>query len=95
MKLTKDFILDDQYNIRLSSKKLTSGRYQVKFYATVKEDKSLYGYLLVEAQEKLSTVVSKIRGRLETLDHTFDYHHFHLYHVGKVIEDEPNFMIFE
>lgn len=37
------------YRLRLSAKRLKSGKCQVKFYATLLHGKQLYGYLLVDA----------------------------------------------
>ncbi|SNS77548.1 hypothetical protein SAMN05421640_1188 [Ekhidna lutea] len=94
MEVAKDLILDDYYKLRISSKKLSSGRYQVKFFATVKESKQLYGYVLVEADETLKSVISRIRKRLRELDLSVEFHHLHLFNVGQ--ERQPaNLMIFE
>ena len=94
MHLAKDLILDDYYKLRISSKKLRSGRYQVKFFATIREKKQLYGYVLVEAEETLKSVIGRIKERLEELDYGHESNHFHLYNVGQ--ESQPtNLMIFE
>ena len=94
MQLAKDLILDDYYKLRISSKKLQSGRYQVKFFATIREHKELYGYVLVEADETLKSVISRIRRKLKELDNSIEYRHFHLFNVGQ--EHQPsNLMIFE
>lgn len=94
MEVAKDLIIDDYYKLRISSKKLNSGRYQVKFFATVRQDKQLYGYVLVEADETLKSVISRIRKRLKLLDRDAEYAHLHLFHVGQ--EAQPtNLMIFE
>ncbi|MEQ8904121.1 hypothetical protein [Ekhidna sp.] len=92
--LAKDLILDDYYKLKISSKKLNSGRYQVKFFATIRRDKELYGYVLVEADETLKSVIKRIRRRLKELDSSVEYHHFHLYNIGQ--ETQPsNVIIFE
>ncbi len=95
MELAKDLILDDHYKLKISSKKLNSGRFQVKFSATIKNDKQLYGYILVEATETLKSVIEKIRKRLRVLDKSYEYRHFHLYQIGRQHQEEPNFLIFE
>ena len=87
-------ILNDHYRLKISSKKLNSGRFQVKFYATV-DDKDMYGYLLVEPEESLKKVVGKIRRRLNVLNHSIEYHHFHLYDLSNQAQTDPNFLIFE
>jgi len=94
MEVTKDLIVDDHYGLKISSKKLMSGRFQVKFYATVKESKELYGYLLVEPEDSLKYVVGKIRERLDILNHAVEYRHFHLYDLGTENQEDPNFLIF-
>jgi len=94
MQLAKDLILDDYYKLRINSKKLNSGRYQVKFFATIRQGKQLYGYVLVEADETLRSVIHRIRKRLNELDRSVESRHFHLLSVGK--ESQPtNLMIFE
>lgn len=95
MQLAKDLILDDYYKLRITSKKLNSGRFQVKFFATVQKRKQLYGYLLVEADETLKSVITRIRRRLKVLDETSEYRHFHLFQVGRHAQNDPNFMFFE
>lgn len=95
MPLAKDLILDDYYKLRISSKKLNSGRYQVKFFATIERERDLYGYVLVNADETLKTVINKIKIRLETINQTSEHHHFHLYSIGHDRQDELNFMIFQ
>jgi len=94
MEAAKDLILDDYYKLRISSKKLNSGRYQVKFFATIKEKKQLYGYVLVEAEETLRSVIQRIRVRLNDLEQSAEYHHLHLFNVGQM-EQPSNVLIFD
>jgi len=95
MEVMKDLILNDKYRLKITSKKLTSGRFQVKFYATIKKRKQLYGYLLVEPEESLKEVVTKIRERLNMLNHSVEHRHFHLYNIGYTAREDPKFLIFE
>jgi hypothetical protein len=90
-----DLILDDHYKLRITSKKLKSGNYQVKFFASVKKKKELYGYLLVGADETLKTVISKIRQRLGAIDFYDDQKYFDVYNRREKTVHEPNFMIFQ
>ncbi|MEP1094279.1 MAG: hypothetical protein ABJG78_04180 [Cyclobacteriaceae bacterium] len=90
-----DLILDDQYKLRITSKKLKSGNYQVKFFASVKRRRELYGYLLVGADETLKNVISKIRSRLHSLDIQEDKRYFDVYNLRNEAVHEPNFMIFQ
>ena len=48
------------YHIRLFSKKLASGKCQVKFYLNSLQGTDYYGYILAEGKETVSMVVSRI-----------------------------------
>lgn len=90
-----DVTFDDHYNLKLSSKKLKSGKCQVKFFASVRERKDLYGYVLVDADKTLKDVVVNIKEKLHTIRQTRDFHHLHLYSIGKTGKDDLNFIIFD
>lgn len=90
-----DLILDERYKLRITSKKLKSGNYQVKFFASVNERKNLYGYLLVGADETLKGVIQKIKSRLRLLDLKDEARQFDLYNLRADAVQEPNFMIFQ
>lgn len=94
MGLPTDIILDDYYKLRIASKRLSSGRYQVKFFATVQQRKEVYGYLLVESDETLKAVIEKIKKRLKRLDAPTDKHIL-LHHAGHNRITETNLMIFQ
>jgi len=86
---------DDQYKIKITSKKLHSGRCQVKFYANVSEGKQLYGYVLVNAEDTLKKVIERIRMRLDRMKTNDSFHHINLYSIGKKDADDLNFIIFD
>lgn len=90
-----DVAFDDDYSLKLNSKKLKSGKCQVKFYATVRERKDMYGYVLVDADKTLKDVVVTIKEKLHTIRQTKEFHHLHLYSIGKVGRDDMNFIIFD
>ena len=94
MDLAKDLILDDYYKLKISSKRLSSGRYQVKFHASVQGRKDLYGYVLVNSNETLKMVTHKIKKKLQSIESASDYHPFHLYNMQEN-HDGLNFMIFK
>ena len=48
------------YQIRLYSKKLVSGKCQVKFYLSTQEGTKYYGYVLAEGKDTVSQVVARI-----------------------------------
>ncbi|WP_339795339.1 hypothetical protein [uncultured Imperialibacter sp.] len=86
---------DDQYKIKITSKKLHSGRCQVKFYASIADRKQLYGYVLVNAEETLKKVMERIRMRLDRMNTSDSFHHINLYSIGKKDADDLNFIIFD
>lgn len=90
-----DVVLDEEYKLRITSKRLKSGNYQVKFLASVRDKKSLYGYLLVDANETLKNVISKIKRRLHMIDVDSNERSFDLYNMRQELIHEPNFMIFQ
>ncbi len=90
-----DVTFDDEYALKLNSKKLKSGKCQVKFYATIKERKDMYGYVLVDANRTLRDVVVTIKEKLNTIRQTREFHHLHLYSIGKMGKDDINFIIFD
>lgn len=90
-----DFTFDTDYSLKLSSKKLKSGKCQVKFYATVRTNKNMYGYVLAEAEETLREVVGKIKLRLDQVKNRDSFHHINLYTIGKRQPNDTNILIFE
>ena len=69
------------YKLSLSSKRLESGKCQVKFTVTDHEAEVLYGYVLSEAGETLRDVVNKIEQGVK-LSHKSDrLYHSHLYNL--------------
>ncbi|MFY0606833.1 MAG: hypothetical protein JXR10_08960 [Cyclobacteriaceae bacterium] len=90
-----DVHFDSEYALKLKSKKLKSGKCQVKFFATIQERKDLYGYVLVDANKTLKDVVINIKEKLNTIRQTREFHHLHLYSIGKSGKDDMNFIIFD
>ena len=90
-----DVAFDDDYKLKINSKKLKSGKCQVKFSAIVRERKDLYGYVLVDAEQTLKDVVVSIKEKLHTIHQTRDFHNLHLYSIGKSGHEDMNFLIFD
>lgn len=90
-----DVTFNDDYSLKITSKKLKSGKCQVKFYATIRERRDMYGYVLVDAEKTLKDVVVTIKEKLRTIRHTREFHHLHLYSIGKEGKDDMNFFIFD
>lgn len=90
-----DVTFGDDYSLKLFSKKLKSGKCQVKFYASIRQRKDMYGYVLVDADKTLKDVVISIKEKLHTIKQTKEFHHLHLYSIGKIGRDDMNFIIFD
>ena len=88
-------LVDGDYRLRLSSKRLRSGKCQVKFYATLSRGKDLYGYVLVDAEETLKEVVGKIKDRLNQVKFRDTVHHINLYAIGQHTQQPSNFIVFD
>ena len=83
------------YNLKLSSKRLRSGKCQVKFFARIDMGKKLYGYILVDAEETLKDVVLSIKRRLDKVKYRDTIHHINLYAVGQHSVFNDNFVVFD
>lgn len=87
--------LDHQYQLKLSSKKLKSGKCQVKFHATIARTRQLYGYVLVDAEDTLKQVVTYIKERLDQVKSRDTVHHINLYAIGNKHHKDTNFIVFD
>lgn len=85
--------LSPEFKLKLKSKKLGSGKLQVKFFSTFLNQKEIYGYLLVESKTTLKEVVEEIYNKLNRIQEDQDYYHSHLYSVGKESKDNFHFRI--
>ena len=79
-------IINDHYGLKIESKRLISGNFQVKFFARQKQKKSFYGYVLVDATSTLKEVVLRIRNKLCFIQSQKDFRQTHLYSIGKFSE---------
>ena len=94
--MKSNYINVPSYKLKLCSKKLESGKFQVKFYASKDErSQDLYGYVLVDAKDTLKRVVSTIKSRLHLMEEADAYYHTHLYAVRKAPPPTSEFMIFK
>lgn len=72
------------YKLKLCSKKLHSGRCQIKFYVTPPEEQdSFYGYLLAEPGSTLREVVEEIEHHVRKRTSHLQHHHEHLFNLGR------------
>lgn len=80
--------------IKISSKKLQSGKCQVKFFADV-PNKQLYGYVLVNAESTLKDVMHSLKLRLGKIKYSDNYHHIHLFSLYKERQDNNDFILYD
>lgn len=83
-----------EYKIQLSSKKLKSGKCQVKFKAGLSKGKPWYGYMLVDPKTTLKDVVNHIGKRIERMHDRDSIKHIELYRVGNPLSG-PEMIIFD
>lgn len=82
--------------IRLSSKRLNSGRCQVHFHVRTKAgDSKWYGYTLAEPQDTVSEVVDRIRNRFSRAEDKISLHQKVLYHLNEHYRETDDLMIFK
>jgi hypothetical protein len=81
------------FKLRLKSKKLESGRFQVNF-STEGFVMDYYGYLLTEPQTSLREVVEKIQRHLGAAQSTDKYFQRNLFSLGKREVNSGRVMIF-
>ena len=90
-----EYNIGGEYQLKISSKKLKSGKSQVKFHASICEDRRMYGYLLAEQGESLSNVVEKIVSRLEKVGNRTGFHHINLFSIGGKQQSTSNLLMFD
>jgi hypothetical protein len=82
-----------EFKLKLKSKKLDSGRFQVNF-ATEGFRSDFYGYLLTEPQTSLREVVEKIQRHLGAAQTADRYFQPNLFSLGKRQTNSGRVMIF-
>lgn len=88
-------ILKDHFNLKIESKRLISGNFQVKFFARLRQKQTFYGYVLVDAACTLKEVVLRIKSKLSLIQSQKDFRQRHLYSIGKSSDLDFNFIIFD
>jgi hypothetical protein len=79
----KTTVIHGNPKFRLFVKRLSSGKYQVKFKVVEGSRKGVYGYVLVPSGTTLKEVVSTIKVKILSFSTTDSYYHQHLYSLGK------------
>ena len=82
------------HKLKLSSKKLLSGRFQVNF-STEGSDGGYYGYVLAESKTSVREVIEKIGHHLEAIHQTDKYFQPNLFSMARRQENSGGIMIFK
>ncbi len=85
----------DGLQIKIESKKLKSGKCQVKFFTDGLLKDDFYGYALVEGDKTLTEVVREIKARLNNVGNINNYYHQNLYSIKRDRSRVENFVIFK
>lgn len=80
-----------QYKLSLQSKRLRSGKCQIKFTVCDIDQEIAYGYLLSEAQTTLKEVVSRIEEKVKASISRDRFFHSQLYNLRE--KTQPNEVI--
>lgn len=91
----KEYTVDGEYRLKITSKKLKSGKCQVKFHADLEKKRKMYGYMLAESGDTLKNVVEKIMARLERVKNRDNFHHINLYSIGNVNQMDGSMIMFD
>ena len=86
--------MTETQKLKIYSKKLSSGKSQVKFFLTSKKGKAYYGYMLVESGKTIRYVMETILHKLKDIADPERYYHQHLYHIGDKSNFDPSFLLF-
>jgi len=84
----------DGLQIKIESKKLKSGKCQVKFSTNRFLDDDFYGYALVEGDKTLMEVVEEIKNRLRDVRSVNNYYHQNLFSIKRDRQRVEDFVIF-
>jgi hypothetical protein len=82
------------YRLKISSKKLLSGRFQINFSAGEYDD-GYYGYMLAEAKTPVREVVEKIGRHLDALNQSDKYFQRNLFSLGNRKPNSGRVLIFK
>lgn len=85
----------DGLQIRIESKKLKSGKCQVKFVTKGLLVEDFYGYALVAGEKSLKEVVREIKERVERVGSLHSFYQQNLYSIRRNRKLDKDFVIFK
>jgi hypothetical protein len=80
--------------LKLKSKKLSSGRFQIDF-STEGQASGFYGYLLAEPKTSVSDVIAKIDRHIKAMANTEHYFQRNLFSFGNRQNNSGKILIFK
>jgi hypothetical protein len=83
-----------EYKLSLLSKRLRSGKCQIKFVVSNETREEMYGYMLTESRTTLKEVVKKIEEQVKIIVKGDGYYHSHLYNLAEK-QNEAELLIFK
>lgn len=84
----------DSHRLKIKSKKLRSGRFQINFSTEGLGD-GFYGYLLAEPKTSVTEVIEKIDRHLKAMANTERYFQRNLYSFGNRQTNSGRILIFK
>ncbi len=69
--------------LKIESKKLHSGKCQVKFYLTGRRNQKLYGYTLVDSKRSLKEVITELKEKLENIGGYENFYQNNLFSIKR------------
>lgn len=81
------------FKLKIETKKLQSGRFQVNF--STGNDGGYYGYLLAEPQTAVSEILSKINRHIAAFDNSERYFQRNLFSLGNRKTNSGRILIFK
>jgi len=85
----------DGLQIKIESKKLKSGKCQVKFYTKGLLAEDFYGYALVEGEKPITEVVQEIKTKLVKVGSINSFYQQNLFSIKRNRLPEEDFVIFK
>ncbi|MCG8306277.1 MAG: hypothetical protein MI975_02720 [Cytophagales bacterium] len=85
----------DGLQIKIESKKLKSGKCQVKFYTKGLLAEDFYGYALVAEEKPLKEVVREIKEKVERIGSITNFYQQHLFSIKRNTKLDTDFVIFK
>ncbi|HNV29549.1 MAG TPA: hypothetical protein PKJ83_10465 [Cyclobacteriaceae bacterium] len=85
----------ESYKLKIQSKRLNSGRFQVNFSTNDLTTGGYYGYLLAEPKTSVTDIVNKISRHLEAMNNSERYFHKNLFSLGNRNMNSGRILIFK